>query len=75
MFTIHKESPEEMQSTARIDWPFKSLEIGETAEIKDEHSELFKKARVAAHALASHNGWKFTTKIGENGSLYIQRTK
>lgn len=75
MFTIHKSSPEEMQSASRVDWPFKNLSVGETAELDSSHSELFKKARVAAHALASHNGWKFSTKIGENGSLYIQRTK
>ena len=63
MFKIHEESPEEMKSSNRVDWPFKSLNVGQTVEMSKEHSELFSKARIAAHALASHNGWKFSTKL------------
>ena len=75
MFTIHDTAPESMEKSPRIDWPFKSLEVGQAVEISREDHEIFKKARVAAHALAAYNGWKFSTKIGENGSLYVERVE
>lgn len=75
MFTIHNKTPEDMETSKRIEWPFKDLEVGQTVEIDESHKELFQRARVAAHALAAHNGFKFATKTGENGSLYISRIK
>lgn len=75
MFKVHETSPEDMSNVKRMEWPFKDLDIGQTVEITKRDSEMFTKARVAAHALASHKGWKFSTKTGDNGSLYIQRIK
>lgn len=73
MFTIHEESPVELDKPDRISWPFKDMEIGNTLEIGKDEKEIFIKARVAAHAYSASNDKKFSTKIGSNGSLYIKR--
>lgn len=74
MFKMHDSDPINMKETKRVDWPFKNMEVGQTVEIGSEHNEMFQKARIAAHALASTKRWKFSTDLGPNGSLYIKRT-
>ena len=74
MFKMHDSDPINMKETKRVDWPFKNMEVGQTVEIGSEHEEMFQKARIAAHALASTKRWKFSTDLGSNGSLYIKRT-
>lgn len=70
---LHDTAPAGFDLDLRQNWPFKEMRIGQILEIEKSESSIHKKARVAAHAYSSTNDKKFSTKIGSNGSLYIQR--
>lgn len=72
MFEIHKPNSEAAMSApkARIDWPWKRMEIGDMVKIND--ANLLTKAQVNCHVYGRLTMKKFSTKKID-GVLHVWR--